>query len=358
MIGATVQLQAITKRYGALEVVKSTDLTVESGEFFALLGPSGSGKSTILGAIAGFVPLTSGAIIANGAEVTAVPPHRRNLGMVFQNYSLFPFLSVARNVAFPLEMRSVPKAEIASRVERMLAAVRLSHLADRLPAQLSGGQQQRVALARAAVYDPPLLLMDEPLGALDKNLREELQYEIKQFHKQVGATIIYVTHDQHEAASMADRIAILRDGRLEQVGGPRDLYHSPRNAFIAGFLGEANLLDIAGVSPEAAGVRVETGQHLAILVAAQAPDIPSVVCLRPENVRLQATAPAGAANCFPATVVDVVHAAGSMRYRVSLNETCTLTARAPNDRRREPFALGQAVFCSWDPEDALIIPKQ
>lgn len=359
MIGATVQLKGVTKHYGSVEVVKATDLTVQSGEFFALLGPSGSGKSTILGAIAGFVPLTGGVILANGQDITRVPPHRRNLGMVFQNYSLFPFLSVAKNVAFPLELRSIPKKEIAARVDRMLTAVRLSHLADRLPSQLSGGQQQRVALARAAVYDPPLLLMDEPLGALDKNLREELQFEIKQFHKQVGATIIYVTHDQHEAASMADRIAILRDGRLEQIGSPRDLYYSPRNAFIADFLGEANLFDIENTKPAGAdAIQIETAQKIVVLASGKAPGGTGVVCLRPENIKLEPSAPSDQKNCFAATVVDVVHAAGSMRYRIQLNEKCVLTARAPNHRRREPFKIGDRIFCSWEPDDTLIIPKQ
>lgn len=359
MIGATVELHRVRKKYGSVEVVTATDLLINRGEFFALLGPSGSGKSTILGAIAGFVPLTSGKILVNGADITGVPPHRRNLGMVFQSYSLFPFLSVGRNVAFPLEMRGVAKSEIKTRVERMLAAVRLLHLADRLPTQLSGGQQQRVALARAAVYDPPLLLMDEPLGALDKNLREELQAEIKQFHKQVGATIIYVTHDQHEAASMADRIAILKDGRLEQVGTPRSLYHTPRNAFIAGFLGEANLFDIDSVIPvDNQSLQVETSQRLSLKAAGKSPAGPSVVCIRPEAIRLSDRAAAEQQNCFSGDVIDVVHAAGSMRYRIKLNDACILTVRVPNERRKDPLELGEQVSCSWDLDDTLIIPKQ
>lgn len=359
MIGANVELRKISKKYGPLEVVKETDIVIESGEFFALLGPSGSGKSTILGAIAGFIPLTQGTILVNGSDVTGIPPHRRNLGMVFQNYSLFPFLTVAKNVAFPLEMRGVSKAEIGTRVQKVLAAVRLSHLADRMPSQLSGGQQQRVALARAAVYDPPLLLMDEPLGALDKNLREELQTEIRQFHRQVGATIIYVTHDQHEAASMADRIAILKDGKLEQVGLPRDLYHSPRNAFIAGFLGEANLFDIESVRKlEGGATCATTAQNITMAIPQEQPVGPAVICVRPESIRILETSlgQSGQSGLHTGEVVDVVHAAGSMKYRVRLNDICTLTVRVPNDRRREPLASGERVSCSWDLDDTLIIP--
>ena len=242
--GAALEFAGLGKRYGAVAALLPTDLTIAPGEFFAVLGPSGSGKSTLLGTVAGFVAPSGGRVLIDGIDITAAPPHRRNIGMVFQNYALFPYLSVAQNIAFPLKMRRLKRAEIAARVTRALEMVRLAGFADRMPAQLSGGQQQRVALARAAVYDPPLLLMDEPLGALDKNLREEMQEELRQFHRGVGATILYVTHDQQEAASMADRMAIMNHGAIEQVGPPHELYERPRNSFVARFLGEANMFGI------------------------------------------------------------------------------------------------------------------
>jgi putative spermidine/putrescine transport system ATP-binding protein len=359
MKGAKVELQGIAKSYGRLEVLAPLDLVIESGEFFALLGPSGSGKSTLLGTIAGFVPATSGRVFVNGADITSVPPHRRNLGMVFQNYSLFPFMSVFRNIAFPLEMRGMPKKKIAEHVGRILDMVRLSHVADRSPSQLSGGQQQRVALARAAVYDPPLLLMDEPLGALDKNLREDLQEEIRQFHKQIGTTIIYVTHDQHEAAAMADRIAILKDGRLEQLGAPRDLYNNPRNAFVAGFLGEANLFDMVAVQGrDNSHGEVDTEQGLRLIARLSNEADRGVACVRPESIQINPSGESSLPNRFNATVVDVVHAAGSIRYRLRLNERCVVTVRHPNERCAATYSAGETVICAWDSMDTILIPKE
>ena len=350
MRGAPVRCQQLGKRYGATVALHPVDITVSAGEFFALLGPSGSGKSTLLGAIAGFVPPSSGRVLVGDVDVTSVPPHRRNIGMVFQNYALFPYLTVSQNIAFPLQMRRLPKMEVAQRVRRMLEVVRLPDLADRLPGQLSGGQQQRVALARAAVYDPPLLLMDEPLGALDKNLREEMQDEIRQFHRTIGTTILYVTHDQQEAAAMADRMAIMNGGRLEQVGAPRDLYESPGNAFVANFLGEANLFRIAG------GDRTSLSTKEGILlVAAAAAPVGAVACVRPENVKLGG-APLGRANCFPGTVADVVHGAGSVRYRIKLNPNCLITARMNPERLRPAYDVGAGVHVGWDADDTLILP--
>ena len=354
MKGASVAFQGLAKRYGGVVALEPTDLAIAPGEFFALLGPSGSGKSTLLGTVAGFVPPSEGTVLVDGIDITGVPPHRRNIGMVFQNYSLFPFLTVFRNIAFPLEMRRIPKAKITERVERMLAMVRLSHAAERLPNQLSGGQQQRVALARAAVYDPPLLLMDEPLGALDKNLREEMQEEIKQFHRQVGATVLYVTHDQQEAAALADRIAILNRGRLEQCGDPRALYTAPRNVFVASFLGEANMFRVMG---RANGFgRIVTREHVELAVASgsEAPgDI--VACVRPESIEI-VTAPSQRANQVAGTVADVVHAGGSIRYRVRISDGCVMTVRVPSERRATPFEIGAPAYLGWDAEDTLLIP--
>lgn len=237
--GARLSLRKVAKRYDEIVALHPTSLEVEPGEFFSLIGPSGSGKSTLLGSIAGFIPPSSGRIELDGEDVVSVPPYRRNVGMVFQNYALFPHMTIFENIAFPLRLRKLPSSEIRERVSRLLRMVRLPNFGSRVPSQLSGGQQQRVALARAAVYDPRLLLMDEPLGALDKNLREEMQYEIKEFHRQIAATILYVTHDQEEAATMSDRIAIMNHGDVVQYGKPRDLYEHPRNAFVASFLGDA-----------------------------------------------------------------------------------------------------------------------
>jgi len=356
-LGSKLTFENVAKRYGAFTALEPVNLVIEAGEFFALLGPSGSGKSTLLGMAAGFVPPSQGRILVEGKDISRVPPERRNIGMVFQNYSLFPFLNVFRNVAFPLEMRRVPKNEIAERVNRMLSMVRLSHLADRLPSQLSGGQQQRVALARAAVYDPSVLLMDEPLGALDKNLREEMQDEIKQFHAKIGATIIYVTHDQHEAAAMADRTAVLNQGMVMQCGPQSQLYEAPANAFVAGFLGEANILRVAEVATEGNAARVKSVEGIELTAARRTANGASLVaCIRPENVVVSKT-PLQNANLFEGTVVNVVHAGGNIRYRVQVNGSCCFIARTPTRREHEKHQQGERVFVGFDPEDTLLIPE-
>jgi len=353
--GAALEFAGLGKQYGAVTALRPTDLTIAPGEFFAVLGPSGSGKSTLLGAVAGFVAPTEGRVLIDGADITGVPPHRRNIGMVFQNYALFPYLTVAQNIAFPLKMRRLPRTEIATRVTRALEMVRLGGFAERMPAQLSGGQQQRVALARAAVYDPPLLLMDEPLGALDKNLREDMQEELRQFHHGVGATILYVTHDQQEAASMADRMAIMNHGVIEQIGPPHELYERPRNSFVARFLGEANMfaiLQAEKLSPDR--LRLATVEGPVVLACGSTTG--SVVCLRPENVSIAATPPARE-NCFPGRIVDIVHAAGSIRYRVAIAPGCTVTARVTAERRGTVLPMDGVVHVGWDAEDALVLPS-
>jgi putative spermidine/putrescine transport system ATP-binding protein len=347
--GSSVHFENVSKRYGPVTALFPTDLSVASGEFFALLGPSGSGKSTLLGTIAGFVPPSTGRVLIGRSDVTAVPPHRRNVGMVFQNYALFPYLTAGRNIAFPLEMRRLPRSEITERVRRILKTVRLENFEERLPAQLSGGQQQRVALARASVYDPPLLLMDEPLGALDKNLREEMQQEIRQFHQTIGTTILYVTHDQQEAAAMADRIAIMNHGRLVQVGRPRDLYERPANAFVASFLGEANLFHVTGSRDG----RVTTREGPTLATAADG----GIACIRPENVVIT-DEPLAHPNSFPGVVTDAVYSAGQVRYRVQLTPECTVTARVTAPRGADPFPRGTSVHVGWSSADLLILPVE
>ncbi len=352
--GASLVFDGITKRYGAVTALQPTNMTIAPGEFFALLGPSGSGKSTLLGTIAGFVAPSGGRVLVDGADVTGIPPHRRNIGMVFQNYALFPYLSVAQNIAFPLKMRRLPRAEITTRVDRALEMVRLGGFGPRMPAQLSGGQQQRVALARAAVYDPPLLLMDEPLGALDKNLREEMQEELRQFHHTVGATILYVTHDQQEAASMADRIAIMNHGKAEQIGTPHAVYEQPCNSFVARFLGEANMFRLRQAQPDGSGhMRCDTEEALSLLASGATPG--AVACIRPEDIVI-ATTPTGRDNCFPGRITDIVQVAGSVRYRVMVAPGCTLSVRASAERRATVLAMDEAVHVGWDAADMLVLP--
>ncbi|MDE0728787.1 MAG: ABC transporter ATP-binding protein, partial [Alphaproteobacteria bacterium] len=242
--GGVVEFVAVEKTYdGDTNVVKGLSLTIQSGEFLTLLGPSGSGKTTTLMMLAGFEEPTAGEILLHGKSLRKVPPYHRNMGIVFQNYALFPHKTVTANVAYPLKQRRLAKAEIAERTLRALKMVELEHLAERRPAQLSGGQQQRVALARALVFEPELVLMDEPLGALDKNLREQMQIEIKHLHEQLGMTVVYVTHDQREALTMSDRVAVFNDGVVQQIDSPHAIYERPGNSFVANFIGENNNLD-------------------------------------------------------------------------------------------------------------------
>ena len=353
--GAAVQFESVSKMFGTVTALQPTTLAVAPGEFFALLGPSGSGKSTLLGTIAGFVAPSSGRVLLDGTDVTSMPPHKRNIGMVFQNYALFPYLTVAQNIAFPLKMRNLPRREIDQRVERALDMVRLAGFGARMPAQLSGGQQQRIALARAAVYDPPVLLMDEPLGALDKNLREEMQEELRQFHHTVGATILYVTHDQQEAASMADRIAIMNHGKAEQIGTPHEVYEQPTNSFVARFLGEANMFPLRSAVPEGAGrLRCETEAALTLLAAGTVPG--TMACVRPEDIAIAAS-PLRHENSFPGRIDDVVQVAGSVRYRVVVEPDCVLSVRASAERRAPVLGMNQSVHLGWDATDMQVLPE-
>ncbi len=255
MTATFLSIRSIARNYGSVIAVEDVSLEIAKGEFVTFLGPSGSGKSTTLYVIAGFQDPSMGDVLLQGSSLLSMPSNKRNIGMVFQRYTLFPHLSVAKNVAFPLVVRRRSKSEIDERVAAMLKLVRLERYADRMPAQLSGGQQQRVALARALAYDPPLLLMDEPLSALDKKLREEIQYEIKRVHNETGVTILYVTHDQEEALRLSDRIALFNNGRIEQVGSGRDLYETPATRFAAGFIGDSNFLP--GTVTKVAGDEIE-----------------------------------------------------------------------------------------------------
>ncbi len=316
--GAAVRLEGLCKDFGGTPVVHDVSLEVAAGEFVSLLGPSGSGKSTTLMMIAGFLAPVRGEVVIGGEPVTRRPPHQRGIGMVFQNYALFPHMSVADNVAFPLRMRRRPAAEVAQRVERALALIRLEGLGGRMPHQLSGGQQQRVALARAIVFEPPLLLMDEPLGALDRKLREAMQFEIKRLQRELSLTVIHVTHDQEEALAMSDRIAVMNRGRIEQAAAPEAIYERPATAFVAGFLGECNALQgtVLGAGHGHVVVRTDAGLELAARDAgAPAPGGHVSLAIRPERIALLAAA-APADNVIEAVVEEVVYLGESLRLLV------------------------------------------
>jgi spermidine/putrescine ABC transporter ATP-binding subunit len=291
--GASVSVTGVSKHYGQVVAVDRVSLEAREGEFISLLGPSGSGKTTLLMMIAGFELPDHGQIAIGGRDMTRVDPNRRNLGMVFQKYALFPHMSVAENIAFPLRMRKAGKSEVKDRVTRALEMVRLAGYGERQISQLSGGQQQRVALARATVFNPPVILMDEPLGALDKKLREHMQIEIKQLQRQLGATVIYVTHDQQEALTMSDRVAVMNHGIIEQFSSPRDLYDRPQSVFVADFVGDTNLLrgTIVEINDQVAEVRLASGERVQGVVACPAagglvPGERAVLSIRPEKVCL------------------------------------------------------------------------
>ncbi len=315
MLKIKLRLDGIRKTYGSVAALHSTSLEVHDAEFLTLLGPSGSGKTTLLHCVAGLIEPDGGKIEIEGVDATYLEPSKRDLGMVFQNYALFPHMSVFENIAFPLRMRGVPESEVVKRVRDALALVRLSSLEDRSPQQLSGGQQQRVALARCVVYKPAIILMDEPLGALDKRLREQMQYEIKRIHRELGVTVLYVTHDQDEAMTMSDRICLMRDGRIEQLGSPHSLYHAPASVYAADFLGESNLLKGRyrgeGRFTAASGDLELLGESSASLPK----DCEAWCLVRPQSIRILQDGTA-ADNTLQATVVDATLAGGVTRYRI------------------------------------------
>ncbi len=355
--GARVVYDKVAKQYGVFRALTPTSLEIESGEFFSIIGPSGSGKTTLLGVTAGFIPPTEGRILVDGRDLVGVPPFQRNIGMVFQNYSLFPHMTVAQNIGFPLRMRKMGHAAAKERIRRMLGIVRLDGLADRYPTQLSGGQQQRVALARAAVYDPLLLLMDEPLSALDKNLREEMQREIKAFQQTLGTTVIYVTHDQHEASSMSHRIAIMNGGHVVQVGSPRELYENPRNRFVASFLGEANLFEVTGHDPAPENqTLLETRQGFRISAAGKPPGGRFFLCVRPERISVMPTG-SPVANLLPGIVTDVIYSSGTAHYRIKVAPDTEVNQKIQTNSMAKQYKVGETVYLSWDARDSQLIAE-
>ncbi len=353
MAGGQVEIVSLTKRFGDVVAVDGIDLHIPSGEFFSIVGPSGCGKTTTLRMVAGFEEPNSGRIVLDGVDMQHTPPYRRNVNTVFQAYMIFPHLTVFDNVAFGLRRRHVAKGEIRQRVGEILEMVQLGHLAARKPSQLSGGQQQRVALARALVLNPAVLLLDEPLGALDAKLRKQLQLELKSLQQQVGITFIYVTHDQEEALTMSDRIAVMSDGHVEQVAPPREIYDEPATRFVADFLGVSNLLHAVAEGPDGAGVRLRLGEEFRLL--ARAGDVAlrgAVTCLlRPERVELDAYEQEGP-NRLPGIVERVVFLGHSVQVLVRLAVGEPVAALIPNTGEAIPYGQGSAVQVHL-PADAL-----
>jgi spermidine/putrescine ABC transporter ATP-binding subunit len=349
-----VILENVSYRYGGTPAVDAVNLHIKSGEFFALLGPSGSGKTTLLRLAAGFIKPQAGRIIIDNEEVQDVPVHRRNIGFVFQNYALFPHLTVEQNIAFGLESQRAPRTIVKERVKEMLALVQLSGYEKRRPSQLSGGQQQRVALVRALANQPRVLLLDEPLAALDRKLRTEMQVELRELQKRLGITTIFVTHDQEEAMTLADRIAVLRAGRIVQIGEPLEVYECPRDAFVATFLGMSNV--ITGTATDVNESRVQFTAADVTLTADCAHQVvikrgmPVEAMVRPERVKIHLEPPpASSENVMPAFIHHISYLGSGVTYHLSTEQYIQLLAFEQNGLRNPPLRVGQQVFASWQP---------
>ncbi|CCD90428.1 putative sperimidine/putrescine transport protein (ABC superfamily, atp_bind) [Bradyrhizobium sp. ORS 375] len=360
-MSAAIEIASVSKIYdGGVRAVDSVAMDIRPGEFFSLLGPSGCGKTTTLRMIAGFDSPSAGEIRVDGADITHVPAHKRDMAMVFQNYALFPHRTVAENVAFGLRMRKIDKTTIAAKVKSALAMVELSGMDDRRPAQLSGGQQQRVALARAIVISPRVLLCDEPLGALDKKLRQQMQFELKQLQKNLGVTLVFVTHDQEEALAMSDRIAVMNAGRVEQIGTPAEIYDQPRTRFVADFIGDTNIFRGQRVAIDhGSGIAVGNGLVLALPVTAAAADGDVLaVALRPEKMTVSTTDAGetqGKGSSARGTVESTNFLGGAVLYRIVLESGQRVLAQQPNSGAAPLHRPGQAITLGWRPADLVIL---
>jgi len=352
-----VRFDGVRKSYdGRTLVVRDLNLDIMQGEFLTLLGPSGSGKTTTLMMLAGFEQPTDGRILLDGRDIARMPPHKRGLGVVFQNYALFPHMTVAENVAFPLSVRGIPRAEQRTRVARALEMVRMPQFGERRPAQLSGGQQQRVALARALVFEPPVVLLDEPLGALDKQLREEMQLEIRHIHESLGVTMVYVTHDQSEALTMSDRIAVFSDGVIRQLDVPEALYERPADAFVARFIGENNRLPgmVEAIEDGLARVKLDCGP----VVEAAPADVEGagarcVVSIRPERIALAGVEADGlGGDALPAKLLEAIYLGDHVRLRLALGDGGEIMAKRPAVAGTSGLSVGSAAAVAWQPQHA------
>jgi len=353
---AFVEFAHVQKSYDGISlVVKDLNLSIGKGEFLTMLGPSGSGKTTCLMMLAGFETATNGEILLDGRPINQVPPHQRGIGMVFQNYALFPHMTVAENLAFPLEVRGMGKSERETKIRRALDMVQMWPFANRRPSQLSGGQQQRIALARALVFDPKLVLMDEPLGALDKQLREHMQFEIKHLHENLGITVVYVTHDQGEALTMSDRIAVFNDGRIQQLATPADLYERPENSFVAGFIGENNKLPgvIEEITDGHALVRLTNGELIdAVPVNVSVKAQKTLVSIRPERVEFKPELLADDAHTIEAEVIEVIYMGDLFRTVLKVAGQSDFVIKSRNTMGQRALTPGERLRIGWAPQDA------
>ena len=348
---ADVRLVNAVKRFGTVVAVNDVSLDIARGSVFSLLGPSGCGKTTTLRLIAGFEQPDAGDVYIRGAHVTSLPPYRRDFSMVFQSYALFPHLTVAENVAFGLRMRRIARGERGRSVDEALDLVKLRSLAGRYPRQLSGGQQQRVALARAIVVKPAVLLLDEPLGALDKMLREEMQVELRSLQQRLGITAVFVTHDQEEALTLSDRVAVMRNGVIEQIGAPREIYDRPRNVFVASFLGASNFVDGEVVAREASSILVDTAAGRVMVRGERPIGERARIAVRPERLRMAR----GDAQGLPARVRDIVYRGPVTHFYMDSAAGALLAYR--QDARAGDWAVGDEVRCSWDADSAVVLDE-
>ena len=351
---AYVRFENVQKSYdGVTLVVKSLNLDIAKGEFLTMLGPSGSGKTTCLMMLAGFEPATHGEIFLNSRPINNVPPHKRGIGMVFQNYALFPHMTVEENLLFPLEVRRMSRDEARRRVAKALEMVELPGFGGRRPAQLSGGQQQRVAVARALVFEPDLVLMDEPLGALDKQLREQMQYEIKHIHENLGVTVVYVTHDQSEALTMSDRIAVFDDGIIQQLSTPDELYERPQNSFVAHFIGENNTLHgiVTEIRDGECRVAIDGGgEGSALAINCQGANKRTTLSLRPERAEIDPPSTDGF-NTLEGRVEELIYLGDHIRTRLTVAGHDDFIVKVPNTNTHRPMKVGQAATIAWRTED-------
>lgn len=349
-----ITFKEVQKSYdGKSLVVKSLNLEVAVGEFLTMLGPSGSGKTTSLMMLAGFETLTYGEIYINGEAISSIPPHKRGIGMVFQNYALFPHMTVRENLAFPLQVRKLPQAEVDKKVARALGMVQLADFGGRLPGQLSGGQQQRVAVARALVFEPSLVLMDEPLGALDKNLREQMQFELKHIHEQLGVTVVYVTHDQGEALTLSNRIAVFNDGVIQQLAPPETLYEKPENAFVAQFIGENNRFvgNVKTAADNLCQVEIPGYTDVHALSVNATVGGKTTLSLRPERVFIGESPADNHINRVEGKICERIYMGDHIRVRLSLLGTDEFVVKVPNNDGHADFKVGDMAPLWWRYED-------
>ncbi len=351
---AFVRFDKVDKSYdGKLLVVKDLNLDIAEGEFITMLGPSGSGKTTCLMMLAGFETPTNGEIYLDSNPISNIPPHKRGIGMVFQNYALFPHMTVYENLAFPLKVRKILKDEIDKKVDKALSMVSLSGFEKRMPNQLSGGQQQRVAVARALVFDPQVVLMDEPLGALDKNLRESMQYEIKHIHESIGVTVVYVTHDQGEALTMSNRIAVFNDGKVQQLSSPDKLYEEPVNSFVAEFIGENNTFsgEVSEISKDKCKIKLDSGLEIfANPIRVKSKGEKSIVSIRPERAIIDPEEKMD--NKHKGKIEEVIYHGDHTRVRLNMLGNNEFILKVPNSSARMDIKLGNEITVGWDSYDA------